>query len=340
MNLNEMRKSLNDAKYDFLRSDENLGKNIILMGLGGSYAYGTDTENSDVDIRGVATNTKRNILTRYDFEQVIDKETDTTIYSFEKIVKLLCACNPNTIEILGLKPDHYFFASDIGHQLIDNRKLFLSQIAAYSFGGYANDQLRRLENAIARNASQTQRETHILNSINNAFHLFDQKYSKFQGDAIKLYIDTSSTADLDSEIFIDVNLTHYPLRDYEGMMAEMKNIIKLYEKIGGRNERAITHNKLAKHMMHLVRLYLMCFDILENEEIITYRENEREFLMSIRNGNYLDQNLRPTDDFYDIVNQLEKRLQYDKQHTSLPERVDINKINDFVENINEKICNN
>ena len=78
MNLNEIKKSLNDSKYDFLRLDENLGKNIILIGLGGSYAYGTDTENSDVDIRGIATNTKRNILTRYDFEQVIDRETENS----------------------------------------------------------------------------------------------------------------------------------------------------------------------------------------------------------------------------------------------------------------------
>ena len=36
--------------------------------------------------------------------------------------------------------------------------------------------------------------------------------------------------------------------------------------------------------MHLVRLYLMCLDILEKQEICTYRENDRDFLLSIRNG--------------------------------------------------------
>ena len=41
--------------------------------------------------------------------------------------------------------------------------------------------------------------------------------------------------------------------------------------------------KLGKHMMHLVRLYLMCLDILEKEEINTYRENDIPFLMNIRN---------------------------------------------------------
>ena len=38
--------------------------------------------------------------------------------------------------------------------------------------------------------------------------------------------------------------------------------------------------------MHLVRLYLMCLDILEKEEITTYRANDLDLLMSIRGGKY------------------------------------------------------
>ena len=49
--------------YDFLRK-EPLGENIILLGLGGSYAYGTNIETSDIDIRGIATHSAGDILTR------------------------------------------------------------------------------------------------------------------------------------------------------------------------------------------------------------------------------------------------------------------------------------
>ena len=52
----------------------------------------------------------------------------------------------------------------------------------------------------------------------------------------------------------------------------MNSIVKSYSKVGKRNKNAIEHGKLSKHMMHLIRLYLMCLDILEYEEIITYRE--------------------------------------------------------------------
>lgn len=39
-------------EYDFLNTNEHFGKHIILLGLAGSYSYGTNNENSDIDIHG------------------------------------------------------------------------------------------------------------------------------------------------------------------------------------------------------------------------------------------------------------------------------------------------
>lgn len=331
INIEEVIKS---QEYNFLREDKNLGNNIILLGYGGSYAYGTNNKNSDIDIRGIATRNKRDILIGSDFEQVVDVETDTTVYSFDKIIKLLCSCNPNVIELLGLKPEHYIYLTDAGKKLIENRHLFLSKRAIYSFGGYANAQLRRLENKSARLVSQSQQEAHILKSIEHASVEFKTRFLEVPEDAIELYIDKSPREDYDTEVFCDILLHHYPLRDYKGMMNTMGEIIKSYAKIGKRSEKAIEHNKLGKHMMHLVRLYLMCFDILENREIVTYREKEHDFLMSIRNGEYLDENRQPIEAFYKIVDEYEKKLDYLKDHTSLPDEVDMKKVNDLLAEIN------
>ena len=54
----EFEKLIASEQYDFLRKNEHLGSNIILLGLGGSWAYGTNVETSDVDIRGCALNSK------------------------------------------------------------------------------------------------------------------------------------------------------------------------------------------------------------------------------------------------------------------------------------------
>ena len=333
----QIREKLKSDEYEFLRKDKNLGNNIIILTLGGSHAYGTNNENSDLDIRGCALNSKMQILTNENFEQFVNEATDTTIYSFNKLVTLLSNVNPNTCELLGNKPEHYFYVSPIGEELIGNAHLFLSKKAIYSFGGYANQQLRRLENKSNRLVGQTQNEEHIYKTIEHATYDFKNRYFDMPNDAIKLYIDKAVQEGYDTEIFMDVNLHHYPLRDYKGMWSEMQSIVKAYSKIGKRNEKAIEHNKLGKHMMHLIRLYMMCLDILEKEKIITYRENEHDLLMDIRNGKYLDSNKQPISEFYEMVDEYEKKLEYAKQNTSLPDNPNYKEINEFVASVNERV---
>ena len=334
--MDELRK---DPAYSFLNK-EPLGDHIILLGLGGSHAYGTNIEGSDLDLRGVATHSARDILTGSGFEQVTNDETDTTIYSLEKLISLLSNCNPNVIEILGLEPWQYIHISPIGQKLIDNRDMFLSKRAIHSFGGYATAQLRRLENKAVRLVNQDQREKHILDSIENSRYTFPDKYFGNPNDSIRLYIDKAVNPLMNTEIFMDVSLSHYPLRDYKSMWAEMNEVVKSYNKIGKRNQHAIERGKLGKHMMHLVRLYLMCFDILEKGEIITYRREEHDFLMDIRNGKYLDDNQQPTAEFYEIVNELEAHLEELKTTTLLPDNPDYKKIKDFLVEANLEVIDN
>lgn len=337
MTLEQIKAEYNSDKYDFLRTNPHLGDNLILVCLGGSHAYGTNTQTSDLDIRGCALNTRREILTNVNFEHFTNSETDTTIYSFNKLLHFLSNCNPNTIEMLGLKPEHYLYISPVGKELLEAKDLFLSKRAAKSFGGYATAQLRRLDNKAVRLVGQEQRERHILNSINNASYDFAEKYFYYPEDAIKLYIDKSEREELESEIFMDINLKKYPMRDYKAMWSEMNNIVKEYAKIGKRNQNAIEHGKLGKHMMHLIRLYMMCLDILEKKQIVTYREKEHDLLMEIRNGKYLDSNQQPIPEFFEIVDEFEKKLEYAKNNTDLPDHPDYSKIQDFQEHINEMV---
>ena len=336
MKLDEINAKLETAEYDFLRDNEHLGRNIILLGLGGSHAYGTETETSDLDVRGCALNSKSEILCNENFEQVTDIPTDTTVYSFTKLIQLLTDCNPNTIEILGLKPEHYLYLSDIGREMLDNRKMFLSRKAISSFSGYATAQFRRLANKSARLTEQAIQEKHILGSIENAAKSFRDMYFEYPEDAIRLYIDEAVSSGLETEIFMDITLKHYPLRDYKDMWNRMNDIVRDYAKVGKRNQNAISHNKLGKHMMHLIRLYLMCIDILEKGEIITYREAEHDLLMSIRNGAFLDGNRQPTDEFFEMVEDYKKRLDYAAENTSLPENPDYEAIREFTMYVNER----
>jgi predicted nucleotidyltransferase len=337
MTIEQIKEELTKPEYHFLGTNPYLAGNMMLIGLGGSHAYGTNNENSDLDIRGIAHNTPSYILSGRDFEQVVDVPTDTVIYSLDKIIKLFCEANPNTIEMLGCKTEHYLKLTPIGKIILENKELFLSQRAIYTFGGYANSQLRRMENKSARLADQAHREQNILKSIENAWIDLKRRHMPFVDDAINLYIDDALSDTMDKEIFMDIHLTHYPLRDYSGLHSELHNIVKDYNKNNHRNTNAITHDKLGKHMMHLVRLYYMCFDILEKGEINTYSEKEHDLLVSIRDGAFLDAERQPTTEFYELLNELNARFDYSKANTVLPEHVDMKKVRELKFELNSMV---
>ena len=335
-----MKNLILKPEYDFLRTHERLGDNIVLLTLGGSHAYGTNIEGSDVDVRGCALNSKRDLLGFSNFEQVIDNPTDTVIYSFNKLISLILGCNPNTIEMLGCKPEHYLLLTDIGQALLDNRKLFLSKRAVATFGGYATQQLRRLENALARDSyPQAEKERHILQSCERTMMSFHDRYASFPEGSIKLSLGESSKNNFECEIFADINLSRYPIRDFNSIVAELNNVIRDYDKLNGRNKKK-DEKHLNKHAMHLIRLYLMCLDILENEEIVTYREKERDFLLSIRGGAFMKEDGTFRSEFFDMVSEYEKRMKYAAENTSLPAHPKMNQVEEFVMSVNEKICKN
>lgn len=330
---------ISDPSYDFLRTNPHLSGKIIFLTLGGSYAYGTNVEGSDIDIRGCALNGMSDIVGLTNFEQFVNETTDTTIYAFNKLLKLLISCNPNTIELLGCKPDSYAMVSKEGQLLLDNKQLFLSRRAIHAFGGYANSQLRRLQNALAHDHyPQEEKEKHILGTCKSVMEDFRLHYENVPEGSVKLYIDQGVTDGMETEIFTDVSLQHYPLRNFKAMVNELGNVIGLYSKLGKRNTKKDDLH-LNKHAMHLVRLYLMCFDILEKGEINTYRE-DRDFLLDIRNGKFQKSDGTFDASFFEMIDDFEKRLKYDGENTSLPDKPDMTSIQDLTIEVNRAIVLN
>jgi predicted nucleotidyltransferase len=84
----DFKKLMSSEEYDFLRTNERLGNRIMLLGLGGSYSYGTNNEGSDIDFRGVTLQMPSDLLGMTEFDQYEDDKTDTVIYGFNKLVKL------------------------------------------------------------------------------------------------------------------------------------------------------------------------------------------------------------------------------------------------------------
>lgn len=387
MDINEVIKR---PEYDFLRTEPRLSSNIMLMTFGGSHAYGLNGPNSDIDVRGIILPTKRDlfgptffiddedkdnknlIYGAHGFEQYLDKATDTTLYSLDKILGLLYKCNPNTIEILGCKPEHYAIVSKEGQMLLDNAELFLSKNAYNTFAGYARGQFQRLKNALNSDRSNNfVQQINLIDRINRMQSHLEEAFPSYNRNMIALYLtdlsgnnitwngenlrldavsafcydfdetwslETSDGTPIDaSDVKISMSLfmDGIDFEDFKGVYNEISAVIKDFNNhIGHRNNKKDDYH-LNKHAMHLVRLYLMCFDILEKREINTFREREIDFLMSIKNGIYMLSNGKYDPKFFDIIDNYDKKLARVFERSTLPNLPDKKKVTKLMMDIME-----
>jgi len=333
VNNEQIKNIINSSQYEFLRNNEHLGNNIILLTVGGSHAYGTSIETSDFDCRGIALERKQELIGLSNFEIFENHETDTVIYAFRKIINLLLNCNPNVIEILGVNDDQLFTITEEGKLLRDNIDLFLTKKCINSFGGYSSAQLKRLQNALARDSyPQPEKEKHILQSIDATMrHIINEfiDYNKYGN--MNLYVDKSRKADMETEIYMDIELKKFPLRDFTSIYNSMHEVVKQYGKLNSRNKKK-DEGHLLKHSMHLLRLLDMGTEILEGKGVHTYRPN-KDFLLDIRNGKY------SYEEIFKFANERDIRFKYASDNTELPSKPNYKKIEELVIEINRRCIN-
>lgn len=122
---------------------KNFKEKIILSGIVSSHAYGLNTPESDIDIKGIFIYPTEKILSIHKGKETINQTApDIEYHEVEKFISLACKCNPTILEMLFL--DEYNILEPEGQLLIDNKKLFLSQIIYKSYGGYALSQAKKL----------------------------------------------------------------------------------------------------------------------------------------------------------------------------------------------------
>ena len=300
---------LNEKEYDFLRTDKRLGDNVHILAFGGSHAYGTNVPTSDIDVRGIASNSIDDVILNKGFEEITDNTTDTVIYSVEKMFRLLAQCNPNTIEIVGVKD--YLKVDEIGKMILDNKSIFLSNACTRTFGGYATQQLYRLRQKTLNALEEDELERHIAKVLNEM-----DKYIKenFGISDYRVYYDTELKIDMPA-------VKGFPMEKLYDYLNTLNCVVRDYHKRSVRNEKAIAHNKINKHAMHLLRLFMMEEDLLLRGEVITYREKEYDLLMAIRNGEFYDtESGQMTAEFFKLLEDYEKRVEYAKEHSILPNK--------------------
>lgn len=327
---------------------------IIYMVRSGSHAYGTNIATSDTDYKGVAIAPQEYYLGFVKrFEQAECRVPyDAVTYELRKFMNLAADCNPSIIEVLFTDFSDVIYMHRLGAALRENRNLFLSKKARYTFTGYAMSQLKRIQRhygwlkhppkklperadfnlpertlipADQRAAVQSavvkklQEWDVDLEPVDNATRLMLK--SRFE----KVLTDILITEDnlwkhAARNIGVDDNFIH--LMELERAYSNAKNEWDNYqhwkaERNPARAELEAKWGYDTKHGMHLVRLMRMGWEILTYGNVWVKRPDAEE-LLAIRQGAW------PYEQMVQYANDMEDKINAAYDTSPLPKAPDRN----------------
>lgn len=128
--------------FDLKTPPFDIEKNCLYSCICGSHAYGTNTKDSDIDIRGIFYLQPEFLLGLRRCYQVENQSKDICFYAPNRFFELLLKNNPHALEMLFLDKQFIKFVHPSFEKIINDRHVFLSKRLGYSFGGYAFGQIR------------------------------------------------------------------------------------------------------------------------------------------------------------------------------------------------------
>lgn len=287
----------------------------------GSWAYGTNTPESDEDFRGIAIAPREYHLgALHKFDQAVCNDPDLTIFEARKFVSLAAQCNPNVIEILFVDDSDRLQVTRLGERLLGMRELFITKRVRHTFSGYAASQLSRIRRhwSWLKHPPKAKPERSEFGLPEHT--LVPNDHMQAARAAIQLKLDHWSADYLDglepdariaitnrfAEHLAELSVANteelWPAaartlgmsdnlieamkreRGYEVAKREWSNY-ETWKRTRNPKRAAIEalHGYDCKHAMHLVRLLRMCREILTTGKVIVKRPDAVE-LLEIRNG--------------------------------------------------------
>lgn len=337
--------------------------------ISGSTAYGLNTPQSDIDLKGVYLLPKRDYYSLKYTEQVNNETNDEVYYELRRFVQLLTNSNPNILELLYTPADCIRFR----HPVLDLLKpeLFLSKLCQQSFAGYAQTQIKKAKglNKKIVNPVDKERKSVLdfcyvvygqgsvpLNSwlqshnmlqehcgLVNIEHMKDMHALYHNSQLHHGYLKGISSGPDANDISlssVEKGITPMAVLSFnkDGYSRYCKEYAEYWEWVGKRNEvryeKTMEQGKNydAKNMMHTFRLLNMAAEIA-TEHQVNVRRKDRDFLLKVRSGIFSYEEL------VEMANEKLAEIDILYSRSSLPDTPDIEKAENILIEIRETLYN-
>lgn len=351
-------------KFERVHENERLQ---LLRCISGSKAYGLDTPQSDTDIKGVFYLDKDDYYSLYYTEQVANSTNDIVYYELKRFIEMLVRNNPNILELLNSPADCILYRRDVMNLV--KPELFLSRLCQHAFAGYAQTQIKKAKglNKKIFNPVDEKRKTVIdfcyiisgYQTLPLRAWLDQQGFTQEDCGLVRVphardiyalfhnsqlpglrFAGIYSGEDANEVRLSSVEQKLEPLAlisfNKDGYSAYCKDYREYWDWVGKRNharfQNTLAHGKNydAKNMMHTFRLLHMAAEIA-SEQKIHVRRPDREFLMKVRSGHFL---------YEDLVTMAEERVQMISElfaKSDLPETPDEKQANELLIRMREEL---
>jgi len=135
---------------------------MIFLTKHGSQCYGLNNEFSDLDLKGIVipprdveydlfhrfeqSENDSKLHDTYDYlKNPLNPKIESCVFSLRKFIILAANINPNIIELLWIDPSDILVMTSTMEKIIENRDMFLSSKAKFTFSGYAFAQAAKIE---------------------------------------------------------------------------------------------------------------------------------------------------------------------------------------------------
>lgn len=330
---------------------------LIFKAIVGSQAYGTNTPDSDLDVKGVYIQDPFDVSSfNYVPQTIPDK--DTTYWEVRRFLELAMSSNPTVLELLFTPEDCILYEHPLFTMIKEKRDLFLSKECRNSFMGYAKQQIykakglnkkmnwenERIERKLPIDFckciypnGQVLKLTEYLNSMESSENFFLTKIDNTK-QLYKLWYTTMDyrrplcnnddlllTAIPENASPLLLGIVQYDLDGFQAHCREYNSYqVWLKERNEARYVDVKNHGQKidGKNMLHCIRLIEISKEIAMYKTLIVRRPNAKD-LIKIRKGE-LD-----LQEIIDKTDQLIIEVEDAFKNSSLPESIN----RDFVNNL-------